>query len=250
MSGTLSHDDAGVRMPGENLRLLVVLPVYNEQESIRRVINEWSLELRNILEDFKILVIDDGSTDGTLDVVKSLQAEWGANMEWISRTNRGHGQSCLQGYRIAMERGIPHVLQIDSDGQCDPQYFRKFWELRDHYEVIYGKRTREDGFRRIVASFVLRMSLLLFFRVNCVDANVPYRLMNTRRCAPGFEAIPPRIFLANVALAVVLRGMPDLRQGTVPIRFRERFGGEPSVPFAKFAFRAFELFRQLRQISR
>ncbi len=229
--------------------LMVVMPVFNEQESIRRVVSDWMAELQRTLHNFIILVIDDGSCDGTLEILNTLQSEFGPRLEIISRENRGHGQSCLQGYRAAASRGIPHVLQVDSDGQCDPCYFPDFWNLRSEFDVIYGKRTREDGLRRVVASTLLRGLLHLGFGTPCVDPNVPYRLMRTRSCAATFDAIPKDFFLANIALAVLLRKSSKINHAAVPIRFRERLGGEPSVPLSKFALKAVELCSQLRSLT-
>ncbi len=227
--------------------LLLVMPVFNEQASVGRVVTEWFRELEHSTQDFVFLAIDDGSSDATLATVKALQAELGSRMEWISRPNRGHGQTCLQGYQVALDRGIPYVFQIDSDGQSDPQYFAEFWRRRDEFDVIYGNRTRQDGFRRVVASLVLRVSLRILAKVDCVDANVPYRLMNTRACAEAIRLISSEISLANVALAVVLKRNPNIRHGSIEIGFPPRHGGEASVPFSKFAAKAIELFSQLRK---
>ena len=57
-----------------------------------------------------------------------LREQLGPRLEILDRENRGHGQSCLQGYRIARERGVPWVFQIDSDGQCDPRFFEGLWQ--------------------------------------------------------------------------------------------------------------------------
>jgi dolichol-phosphate mannosyltransferase len=117
--------------------LMIVMPVYNEQASVQKVVHEWFNELENWTENFVFLAINDGSTDGTLRILEHLREQLGARFEILSRENRGHGQSCLQGYRIACEREIPWVLQIDSDGQCDPQYFFRFWRDRKKFDVIY-----------------------------------------------------------------------------------------------------------------
>jgi len=229
--------------------LLIVMPVYNEEASVETVIRDWFHELTQMTEEFTLLVIDDGSRDKTPDVLRSLQAELGPRLEILSRENRGHGQSCMQGYRIAIERNVPHILQIDSDGQSDPKHFGDFWALRHEFDVIYGQRTRMDGSRRVLASLVLRTSLRLLAGVHCIDANVPYRLMNTAACAAAIRSIPADFFLANVALAVRLRRMSGICHGSVPISFPPRSGGEPSVPFSKFAFKALELFRQLKTLD-
>lgn len=224
------------------------MPVYNEEASIEQVVRDWFAELEHQVGDFLILAIDDGSLDGTLPTLRRLAEELGERLEVRSRPNRGHGQTCLEGYRIAAERGVPHILQIDSDGQCDPVFLREFWSLRGNHDVIYGRRRREDGFRRVVASKALRLLLRLLFRVDCIDANVPYRLMSTRTCLKSFNSIPQDLFLANVALAVLLRRRDDVNHGCVAIRFRERTGGEPSVPLSKFASKALEFVRQMKEI--
>jgi dolichol-phosphate mannosyltransferase len=182
--------------------------------------------------------------------LQRLKTQLGARFEVREQSNMGHGQSCLAGYQEACRRKIPFVFQIDSDGQCDPQYFFRFWRARDSCDVIYGVRTkRDDGWRRIVASRVLRITLLMVAGVNCVDANAPYRLMRTEHLQPLLQQIPSTFFLANVALAVLLRRSSAWRHGSVPIRFRERYGGEPSVRLGKFGEKARELALQIKSLQ-
>lgn len=235
--------------PKKPCELMVVMPVYNEQASIRKVVREWFEEISNWTSNFVFVIIDDGSTDDSPTVLRELQLQFGDRLEIISRSNRGHGQTCLQGYRLACERQVPYVLQLDSDGQCDPQYFFRFWRLRDKCDVIYGRRARrDDGIRRILASLVLKLVLLVKTQVWCVDANVPYRLMRTAILTPLLPRIPESFFLSNVALAVLLRKTPSISQAAIPIRFRERYGGEPSVQLSKFGNKASELIRQLKDL--
>jgi dolichol-phosphate mannosyltransferase len=230
--------------------IMLVMPVYNEQASVRKVVMEWFQEISNWTENFIFLAINDGSKDRTLEILQRLRDQLGPRLEIFDKPNSGHGQSCLTGYRIACERNIPFVFQIDSDGQCDPQYFFRFWRLRDQFDVIYGvRKRRDDGAKRVVASVVLKMVLFFFARVHCVDANVPYRLMRTEKLQGEVDRVPESFFLANVALAVLLRRSPFWRHGAVPIRFRERYGGEPSVKIGKFGEKAQELMRQLSTLN-
>lgn len=234
----------------ENPELLVVLPVYNERDSVRYVIEGWIPVLEQHVSSYLILAINDGSTDDTAEILSKIKANLGNRLEVIDRENRGHGQSCLQGYRIAEDRLIPYVLQIDSDGQSDPRFFDEFWKMRGDYEVIYGNRRRLDGWRRKVASHTLGSLLKLLEGVDCIDANVPYRLMDTMACRNAFRAIPSSLGLANVALAVQLKRMNGIREGQVSIDFPPRHGGEPSVPMKLFLIKGFELFVQLRQLRK
>lgn len=233
----------------QNPELIIVMPVYNEQASVRKVALEWFHEVENWTENFCFLAINDGSTDGTQGILNRLQETLGPRFEIMTHTNRGHGQSCLAGYREALQRKSRYVLQIDSDGQCDPQYFFRLWRLREQCDVIYGVRTqREDGIKRMAASIVLRLFILLFFQRACADANVPYRLMRTEKLTRYLDLIPADFSLANIGLAVLLSSDRDCRHGYVPIRFRERYGGEPSVKLSLFGRKALELYQDIKKM--
>lgn len=226
------------------------MPVYNEQASVRKVAMEWFQEVENWTEHFTFLAINDGSCDKTGEVLERVQQQLGERFEIRTNENKGHGKSCQEGYRAAIDRGIPWILQIDSDGQCDPQYFFRFWRMRNNFDIIYGVRTRrDDGWRRVLASWILRATLLAAARVWCEDANVPYRLMRTEILGDKLDRIPADFFLSNVALAVLLKRDGCVRHGRIPIRFRERYGGEPSVRLGKFGEKAFELIHQLRNLG-
>lgn len=234
--------------PPTTPELLVVMPAYNEEAAIATVVGDWFAALDRVVGNFVLRVIDDGSKDATRAILEGLRPALGPRLELHSRPNRGHGQTCLEGYRHAIEREIPFILQIDSDGQCDPTYLAAFWNLRHDHDIIYGRRTREDGLVRFIASFTLRCLVRAIEGVSCIDPNVPYRLMRTRACAAAIRSIPPDFDLANIALSIQLARQPGLRETALPIRFRERLGGEPSVPLHRFAGKAVELFRQLKAL--
>ena len=230
--------------------LLVIMPAFNEEACIRKVVLEWNEELNRWTQNFLLLVINDGSKDGTQAVLERLQKEVGARLQVIHRENRGHGQTCLQGYRLAVEREIPYVLQLDSDGQCAPRFFKEFWRQRNDCDVIYGRRvTREDGWRRVLASLVLKMVLRVCTGIVCTDANVPYRLMRTGMLVSVLPRIPADFFLVNVAMAVLLKQERGVRHGCVAIRFRKRYAGESHLRLGQFGSRARELIRQLRALK-
>lgn len=232
-------------------RLYIVVPVYNEEASIKKVVTEWISELDGWMDSFRILVIDDGSTDKTPRVLSKLAARYPDRLEIITKANAGHGQACLTGYREAALRGAEYVLQIDSDGQCDPQYFHRLWRMRLQYDVIYGVRVkRDDGWRRMMASMVLRLFLLILFRKWCLDSNVPYRLMRVSRIKPVWDKIGPEFNLVNIALCLLIQDDSSLKLGYVPIHFRERYGGEPKVKMNQFLKRAMELHQQLSSLGK
>ena len=232
-------------------KLAIVVPVFNEERCIETVLQEWQSAISQIEPNCCFLLFDDGSTDRTLSLIESWAArhKLGA-CRVISRPNRGHGQTCLEGYREACDLGAEWVLQIDSDGQCDPKFFSELWAKRTGHDVVYGKRVkRMDGWKRILASMLVRHVVRLSSGADCADANVPYRLMRTRNLRPLVDSIPPDFDLANIALAVQIK-RADWREATVPIVFRRRSGGEESVPLARFADKARELIAHLKRLPK
>jgi len=225
---------------------VLVVPVYNEQDAIVPVLTEWRAELARTVGEgrFAILVVDDGSTDATPSRLAALG--W-PELRVHRHSNRGHGQSCLVGYIEAAKTGAPYLFQIDSDGQCDPAGFARVWERRRNAPAIYGRRiTRDDGLARRLISRVLRLSLKVARRTRLNDTNVPFRLYDAPLAAATARRIPPDFSLANIAMALLLEpaGFEE-----VPIHFRDRMGGHPTVRLWGFVPKALRLHRDLFRLG-
>lgn len=78
--------------------LIVVMPVYNEQASVRKTVIEWFQEVENWTENFVFLALDDGSRDDTPRLLQRLRDRLGERLEVVRKANSGHGQTCLLGY--------------------------------------------------------------------------------------------------------------------------------------------------------
>ena len=233
-------------MPPTPPELVLVVPVYNEEDAIVEVLEEWRSELLRTVGDgrFSILVVDDGSTDGTPKRLAAL--DW-PELRVHRHTNRGHGQSCLVGYIEAHRMGATYTFQIDSDGQCDPVGFASVWSLRDKAAAVYGRRTsRDDGFARRVISSILRLSLKITRRTRLNDTNVPFRLYRAPLAAAAAIRIPADFNLANIAMALLMEPEGFLE---VPIHFRDRIGGEPAVRLWGFVPKALRLHRDLFRLG-
>jgi dolichol-phosphate mannosyltransferase len=224
-------------------QLVVIVPVYNEQDVIVAVLEEWRRELARHTENFLLLVIDDGSKDETPARLAALR--W-PELRVHRHANRGHGQSCLVGYQEAARLGASWVFQIDSDGQCDPAGFAQLWAARNQACVLYGRRVqRDDGFSRRLVTTVLRWSLKLSLHTKLNDTNVPFRLYDAQLAAQAARRVPAGFDLANIAVALLLEPHGFLE---LPIHFRDRLGGHPSVRWYGFARKARRLFRDLREL--
>jgi dolichol-phosphate mannosyltransferase len=228
--------------------LWVVMPTYNEEVSVGRVVDEWLPILRQHAPGFRMCILNDGSRDRTPEILHALAARH-PELLVVDKPNSGHGQTCLIGYRQALRAGAEWVLQIDSDGQCDPVFFPALWQARAHSPVVYGfRRRRDDGLMRTVISRIARVVTLLASGAWVRDANVPYRLMRADTLRGLVDDVPPDFHLANIMLAALQERRYGIRW--VDIRFRDRFGGSPSVKAYSFFRQGMKLYWQLRKGGR
>jgi len=225
--------------------LWVILPTYNEQDSIEGVLRDWASVLRATCPSFVLCLLNDGSRDDTSSVAHGLCAEL-PELLIVDKPNSGHGQTCLAGYRLALDSGARWILQIDSDGQCDPSFFPSLWRARDTASTLYGfRRERRDGSLRVLASRLTTVVVWLASGVWVRDANVPYRLMRREAVAAVEAEVPADFWLANVLVSVLHEQRFGIRW--TDIVFRARTGGVPSARPLAMARRGLELFFQLRE---
>ena len=119
------------------MNVLVVVPTYNERENL-------PLLARGVLAHagFRMLIVDDGSPDGTGAVADALAAEHPGRIEVMHRTGRrGLGRSYIDGLRHAIDvPGIDLICQMDADLSHDPQYLPAMAAATASYDVVIGSR--------------------------------------------------------------------------------------------------------------
>jgi dolichol-phosphate mannosyltransferase len=227
--------------------LVVVMPAHDEQEALPGVLDEWTRALAGLGVETRLLVVDDGSTDGTPRLLEDRAAADPRVVPWRHPVG-GHGRACLAGYRAAVDAGATWVLQVDSDGQCRPADLPAVWARRGAPAVLGVRRGREDGRLRTAGSLLLRAVVAATGRTRVADPNVPYRLVSGPVLAAAVQDLPGGVELVNVLLAVVLARVPGCAQ--VRIGFRARTGGVPSVRTGRLLLRVLATGRALRRHRR
>lgn len=214
--------------------LVIVMPIYNEATNIHTVIEEWSSVLETLGTEYQFLLINDGSKDDTLSVLHRIESGCPTRVIVVDKPNSGHGRSCRLGYDAACAApAVQWVLQIDSDGQCNPAYFGEFWKRRESADCVFGVRVkRDDGFVRTLTSTLCRYGSTLVTGQMMGDANVPYRLIRRNALEQALKHVPTSFDIHNVALTFVLKKMNNIRWEYVPIHFRGRQGGSNSINVA------------------
>ena len=122
-----------------NANSIVIIPTYNERENIEAIIHAvFGLEM-----PFHILVIDDGSPDGTAAIVKSLQHEFAGRLHLIERQGKlGLGTAYIAGFKWALEHGYEYIFEMDADFSHNPEDLPRLYEAcaRDGADMAIGSR--------------------------------------------------------------------------------------------------------------
>lgn len=215
-----------------NDRLYIVIPAYNEEENIEKVIKDWHPVAERAGKDSRLVVINDGSRDRTYEIAKALQGEY-PQLTALNKENSGHGPTCMYGYRYALENGADYIFQTDSDGQTAAAEFWNFWKQRGTFDMVIGwRKHRKDGFSRVIVTKVLKLVIRLCFRVVVQDANTPFRLMKAKTLEKHLSLIPEAYPLPNVLIAVIY-AKKGLKVKYIPVTFKERQGGVNFINFRK-----------------
>lgn len=229
--------------------LWVVVPVYNESHQLSLFLQEWMDVLRKEVGDFYFLCIDDGSTDDSYQILNDYKHAHNLdNMILLHHPNQGHGKTCLLGYHFALQHNARWVLQIDSDGQCDPLYFPYFWRQREQYPLQFGNRLwRKDGVLRMVITWILPLAILAWIGRYIKDINVPYRLMK----ADVLKAAIPDLACCDLLNAyITFRLQMQNKILWIPIVFKARRHGQSKHNLKSGFAKIFDLFLALKSESK
>ncbi|MBA3019131.1 MAG: glycosyltransferase family 2 protein [Proteobacteria bacterium] len=132
---------------------IIIIPAYNEEKNIAGVING----IKNVIPNTDILVVNDGGEDRTEEIAREL----GARVISLSY-NMGYGVALQTGFKFALKRGYEYAVQIDADGQHDPEDIPKLLDgvFNNKADVIIGSRFLGKGNYR--APFIRRVGMLFF----------------------------------------------------------------------------------------
>jgi len=224
--------------------LAVVMPVYNEEGCVGRVLRAWQEALRALGTNFLIIALNDGSTDGTAAALAPFEKD--PNALVVHKANSGHGPTILMGYRTAVQLA-QWVFQCDSDDEMPPESFEALWEQRDCYDALLGVRSgRLQTAGRRMLSAASRWTVRLLFGQGVRDVNSPYRLVRASLLKSIVEQVPSDAFAPNVIIsgALVRYGARILNS---PVPCRPRQTGSASLASWKLLRAAWNSFWQTLQ---
>ena len=119
------------------MKRLIIIPTYNERENVVRMI-------RRLLDDamqYDLLIVDDGSPDGTAELVRGEQQRYGDRLHMIERKGKlGLGTAYIVGFKFALERGYDRIFEMDCDFSHNPDDLVRLDAMLEDRDVAIGSR--------------------------------------------------------------------------------------------------------------
>lgn len=195
----------------------IIIPVHNEEKNIFHVISGLYSYLNNHMNDYEIIIVNDGSTDKTREIISQPRENM---VIYNNPYNKGYGSSLKKGSEIAEGK---YLIFYDGDGQHNPEDILKLIKYKNEYEMVVGSRRgyqgplwRQPGKKiiNIIANYLVR------FRIP--DLNSGLRLVK-KECFKKFEHLYPNGFSLSttITLAFIKHGF---NVKYVPIKISKREG--------------------------
>lgn len=207
---------------------IVIIPTYNEKENIEKIIRK----VFNLNFTFEILIIDDGSPDGTADIVKKLQLEFsGLHLE--QRTGKmGLGTAYIHGFKWALKNSYQYIFEMDADFSHNPEdLYKLYTACANGADVAIGSRYVTGvnvvnwPMSRVLMSYFASMYVRFITRIDIRDATAGFKCY--RRIV--LETIPmDKIRFVGYAFQIEMK-FTAIKYGfkvvEVPIIFTDRTEG-------------------------
>lgn len=205
------------------MRTLAIIPAYNEVDNITETV----AAVRAAVPDIQVVVVDDGSEEETAEA--ALRA--GAEVLPLP-FNVGYGAALQVGYFYAIEHGFDEVLQLDADGQHDPECIPDLLDaLRsNHTDVVLGSRflggglALHIGLARRFAIAVMRVVMRLLFRKRITDPTSGYQALSSHAVRLYASREYPSDYPDLNVLVMLCRNRLEITE--VPVRMYARVRGE------------------------
>ena len=222
------------------MNIAIVIPTYNERETLPSLIEKLTNEVKRITEKFSIIIMDDASPDGTGKIAKELNQKY-QNITVIERLSKlGLGSAYKQGFRIALDRFNPdYVVQMDADHSHDPKEISLMAEkIKDHDYVIASRHLPGSSVIGWGTGRKLLHSVAGNFAKGCAkleitDPTSGFRMFKRNVLkAVNFSEIKSEGFAFQVELLCYLR-RKGLHGIEIPTRFVNRKLGKSKMGFGE-----------------
>jgi glycosyltransferase involved in cell wall biosynthesis len=158
----------------KDISLSVVLPAYNESENIEKTVTHAVSYLKGTFRDYEVIVVNDGSIDGTPEIVERLATSNPRIILVNHPKNLGYGSALRSGFERA---SLDYIFLMDSDGQFDISDIDRFIPFLESYDVVVGYREkRADPFIRSLNARLYHLFIRLLFGLKLKDIDCAFKM--------------------------------------------------------------------------
>src|SRR3954452_8931655 len=247
--GLAAASGQGTELPAakvdQAMRVSIVLPAYNEEANIEQAVAEVTATAERLFVDHEVIVVDDGSQDGTRSVVKGLAAADPRVRVICHGRNRGYGEALRTGFLASR---LDYVFFTDADLQFDMEEIERLLPYAGTVDVVAGYRVnRQDSRRRRLMAYAWNLLVRVLFYVPVRDIDCSFKLFDRRVLeAIDLESVGAMV---NTELMVKLgrRGASVVEVG---VHHRPRRAGKARGASARVMATAFrEVLRMRRRLA-
>ena len=212
------------------MRVLLIIPAYNEEDNILKVCNE----IKEYNTEIDYVVINDGSTDNTLKILKEN------NLNYVNLIhNLGIGGAVQTGYKYSYQHDYDIAIQFDGDGQHDINYVNKLCEhiIDGQADIVIGSRYLDKTTSSFKSTFMRRFGgniistfIKICTRKKITDPTSGFRAVN-KKIIEKFAIEYPTEYPEPESIVTLLIDGHKVKE--VPVNMKERIGGKSSIRLFK-----------------
>ncbi len=207
----------------------VVINVYNEAETIESEIRAIHEQIVTRLPGSELIVAEDGSTDGTKEIILRLKEELGL-IHSTSEERKGYAKALQDAFMLAR---CEYIFFSDTGGKHDMADFWTLYPHRSEYELVIGVKTnRQDQKYRQILTWGYNRVLCAYFGVHLTDADSGFRLYRKSAARQVFSRplLNKDLIASEIALRVIFSG-GHIKE--VPVSYRQRAGVSRGLPIER-----------------
>lgn len=224
-----------------NVSISVFFPCYNEQDNITRVVEQALTVLEKLKADFEVIIVNDGSSDGTGQIADELAGQKDRVKVVHHRTNLGYGAALQSGFKAATKE---LVFYTDGDGQFDINEMPPLLRMMEQYDIVSCYRlNRQDNLIRKINGWCWTKLICLLFGMKIRDIDCAFKLYK-REIFDNIKVVSTGALIdAEILARAVRKGYRVTQQG---IHHYPRTAGAQTGANLRVILRAFKELLRLR----
>ncbi|MFA6227934.1 MAG: glycosyltransferase family 2 protein [Patescibacteria group bacterium] len=206
--------------------LSIIIPAYNEAETIGKTIEGLKNSINNLSLNFEIIVVNDASTDNTSDILKNI-----TDIKIIVQPyNKGYGAALKTGAKTAQSEWL---IFFDADGQHRPEYIKEMVPFMDNFDLISGERVGYQGpWLRQPGKKLIHWLAIYLLNKKISDFNCGLRLIKKNEFLRFSHILPNGFSCSTTSLFAFIK--EGLNVKFIPIQIDKRGGGKSMVKPREF----------------